>query len=120
MRASIANLTSIALLTHVVLGCCWHHGHGGRPATADNVVVDRSHDHGQCGHNHASAVDPCGEDHQGRDGCNASRCVFVAAGSLRAAAAPAAQLCNGLNVAADIDDACPTKSRADATLLAAR
>src|SRR5579864_7279710 len=61
MHAALANLMSVALLVHALLGCCWHHGHGcdvcGEHATslAQSISCGRCHDDDESADGHLPA-----------------------------------------------------------------
>ena len=86
MHALTLNLLLTAsLLAHTVLGCCWHHAHGGEECAAE---TDAPAAH--CHADHAS--DGCGADHHAtpslaacdshdHPACDEPDCTFVKAGS---------------------------------------
>jgi len=88
----ICNLTSAALLAHVLLGCCWHHGHQCSHQLAAAAEVEVAHDR-CCAQpqesTHSQA--PVGDCGHGDDGCQGARCVFMSAAPGAAAAVPALQ-----------------------------
>lgn len=89
LRALIANLTSLALALHVVLGCCWHHAHqcdcppsdaaadplAGHLAVDDGSVPDVATDGDDC----ADVWHHGGPGHlPGHDHCQGPHCVVAA------------------------------------------
>jgi hypothetical protein len=60
-------LTLGALLTHLLLGCCWHHAHDNAPQ-----VASADHDDHPCG----SHEQP-GRRHHDPQQCQQGKCVFV-------------------------------------------
>ena len=88
----ICNLTSVALLAHVLLGCCWHHGHRCSHQSAAAAEVASAHDRccaqPQEGTHSQGSVGDCGH---GDNGCQGVRCVFVSDAPGAAAAVPAWQ-----------------------------
>lgn len=102
MRTAVTHITILALLTHAVVGCCWHHDHGG---TCDShfhgaIVVDvegATH-----GHDHSDAADVCAGEDERHSGCIAgcadehaaacsdAQCVFVKSQPRNWVAAPVA------------------------------
>jgi len=56
----VSNLTAVALLGHVLLGCCWHH-------------------------QGCHAEEPSEEEHGSHDDCESGRCVFATTQPLRIA-----------------------------------
>ena len=89
----ICNLTSAALLAHVLLGCCWHHGHHCSHQLAAAAEVEVSHACGcaESGHEGTHSQEPVGGCGHGDDGCQGARCMFVSAAPGAAAAAPLVQ-----------------------------
>lgn len=92
MYGLASNLTAMALLAHVVFGCCRHHEHSHPVALGDGGTVhcscDRSHAH-PAGHEHpwghelADKNGPAGGDGPNRGDCDGGRCMFVAAQPVR-------------------------------------
>lgn len=84
MYRLVRPITMLALVAHLVLGCCWHHAHSNHPPDCRPaaLVVSNSHDvhftpchDGNLG-GHDGPSCPNGE--QSRDaGCTAGRCVFI-------------------------------------------
>lgn len=65
-------LTVVMLTIHLMMGCCWHHAHGGHEGTPTSV-------------DHLSATDAapsCPDDlsNHGSRGCYEPPCSFVASG----------------------------------------
>ncbi|HVW00077.1 MAG TPA: hypothetical protein VHB77_07050 [Planctomycetaceae bacterium] len=96
-RVLTSSLTTVALLAHVLLGCCWHHRH----EHADHPAVCETHEHEQHAaageHSHSHACDahsdchehdspvcmhtgPCSHHHT----CTGVACSYLAAKVLKA------------------------------------
>lgn len=75
MRELSRYLTLGALVTHLLLGCCWHHVHNG-PATSELACAAQTADHEDHDCDHEQ---PSGPSHQGHETCREARCVFVRA-----------------------------------------
>ena len=74
----VAHLTAALLALHTVLGCCWHHAHGGTAdcaSTQSTVSVDSC----ECDHAHGdgTAPDSHQQGHHGQHVCQGGTCVFV-------------------------------------------
>jgi hypothetical protein len=99
LATGITWLTTLAMLLHGSVGCCWHHAHGDdetRAACACEVVVESVADESRCaGHSHTqacgshatpappsdviAAVADCGcrrSDRHGA-GCSEAECSFL-------------------------------------------
>jgi hypothetical protein len=82
MRVVVTSATTVALIAHALLGCCWHHAHaesagGTAPTAAIKPVVhgNHVHFHGSSQDSHESA--PADHEHDGQS-CDDSACQFVA------------------------------------------
>ena len=74
MQVALSAVTGFALLAHVVLGCCTHHGHAGDSSQAEKAAVGADeccHEHGD----HESAPADSHE-HQQRP-CDEADCSFT-------------------------------------------
>lgn len=76
-------LTAVAVLTHSVVGCCWHHGHDSscREHSTGYVAVnhaDRDAAHAECAHHDdvGATTDNCVNDSHAQ-GCDEERCAFI-------------------------------------------
>lgn len=117
----VSKLTVIALVAHLLAGCCWHHAHacGHGPACPGPVGVaatDYPGDH--CGHAGCCAAEPGGPDRHGRDDCQGGRCVFANDRSARIPAASAVQFRQSPPNALTVRDGLPAESSLRATALA--
>jgi hypothetical protein len=122
MRTAVTHITILALLTHAVVGCCWHHDHDG---------TCESHSHGEFvvdveglthGHDHSGATHACaGEDERHSEGttccadehaaaCSDAQCVFVKSQPRNWVAAPVAAIFD----AALLTNRAPAASRSSA------
>jgi hypothetical protein len=84
----VSNFTAFAVVAHLLLGCCWHHGHLCRHDSRD---ADRLPHAGAgagaeaCGHEgHACPALVDGEHHR-QDTCNGTPCSFLAGRPVRVA-----------------------------------
>jgi hypothetical protein len=61
MHALLSNLLAALLLTHAVLGCCWHHGHrcADRPTAAASGACQAACRHDHCGDDEHQPATPC-------------------------------------------------------------
>src|SRR5688500_6050580 len=90
MHGLINHLTAATFAVHMVLGCCWHHGH---PCPHEVCSHSEAAEHTEHGHSHEGAshqhhhkpVAACEHGHDApRDGepvqheCEEGSCVFVA------------------------------------------
>jgi hypothetical protein len=86
MRFAIPQLTTILLVFHVGLGCCWHHAHAcvthdGDTHTSAQACPCEAEDH-ELEHAHLAyelaggAPSPCGHDRHEHQ-CEGDRCTFV-------------------------------------------
>lgn len=79
MQKVLVTIASIALATHAVLGCCWHHAHfqtsGQFWIGAERVIVHGDQSHCGC-HGHQAPHDD--DHHSGTPhGCQEGKCDFV-------------------------------------------
>jgi hypothetical protein len=80
MVCPIPHITTLALLVHLALGCCWHHRHTCVPAQAKDDVVAvgggcRHHHHGKPSDEECDALAGDHDGHSHR--CDGDRCHFV-------------------------------------------
>jgi len=71
VRELVGCLTLGALVTHLVIGCCWHHEHRADAGPAVAATEADSHDHDR---------PPCRSHERPRhrhDDCRGAKCVFV-------------------------------------------
>ncbi len=76
MHKLVHNLTMILVLYHVVVGCCWHHGHVESPAPSVGGPINTA----CCGHDHDGHHDgqnPADHSHQQGGECDDGMCFFV-------------------------------------------
>jgi len=119
---SVCNLTTVMVLAHLLLGCCWHHQHtsGNQPASTRCVDSAGADCHGpSCGEEFGCRHHPAGGEHQDRGGCEGGRCVFVTGQPSRTPAASAAEFCDVVAVAATVDEGLPAESSVWARAFAA-
>jgi hypothetical protein len=86
MRFAIPQLTTILLVLHVGIGCCWHHAHACVTHDSDahksaKACPCESQDHelglGESNHELAAGgPSPCGQDRH-EHSCEGDRCTFV-------------------------------------------
>lgn len=119
MRTAVTHITILALLTHAVVGCCWHHDHEGTCESHSHgeFVVDvegptHGHDRSRATHayagddeHHSDCVARCADEHAAA--CADTQCVFVKSQPQNWVAAP---------VAATSDAALPTNAVPAASL----
>ena len=121
------NLTAVMVLAHMLLGCCWHHRHacGDEPACTINANIARvkiaaddccSH---PCGQELGCPGEPADPEHNGRDGCEGGRCVFVGAQPSRTPAGSATELGDVAAVAVTVVDGLPAESSVSTRAFAA-
>jgi len=87
MQFALPQLTTIVLLVHMGLGCCWHHAHACAAGDYGHAVGDEepfSHaDHEHISHfEHCSHVDgnhgcPHDDHQRHQHECDGDRCTFV-------------------------------------------
>lgn len=82
MSGLVANLTVVAMLTHAVLGCCWHHGHAAQPEQPGRQTLGRQIallSHADCHHDGHSCSHgiPQQDDHSAPNDCDGGHCLFV-------------------------------------------
>jgi hypothetical protein len=69
-------MTAIALLTHMGLGCCWHHSHAAAHDTKVAAVT-----HTGCNHVHPTSATPNSTSdrphHSEDERCDEQRCVVI-------------------------------------------
>ncbi len=76
MSGLLSHLASVALLLHMLLGCCWHHAHSCQHRLSMTPGGQRGDD---CDEGATGAHGlPAGQDHHGSDRCQGSPCVFTA------------------------------------------
>ena len=87
VRGFSCHLTAAVLLTHALLGCCWHHAHACGDANDRLAVAGWQH---QCdAEEDASAGSPDRLHHRhDRDDCRGTRCSFLATAKSSAGIAP--------------------------------
>jgi hypothetical protein len=102
VRTAVTHITILALLTHAVVGCCWHHDHGGTCKRHFHGAVVADVEGATHGHDHSDAADVCaGDDERHSDcvtacsdehaaACTDTQCVFVKSQSRIWIAAPVA------------------------------
>ena len=87
-------LIAAAVLTHTLLGCCWHHVHPGHAAeqrvsvaTGRHVCDSHQHHHAESTDRHAAHVVGHGEEedspHGHRHLCNEPDCMYVIGKTVR-------------------------------------
>ena len=76
-------LTTLAMLTHSIVGCCWHHGHESLCEGHSSGYVAVSHAdgdgaHAKCAHHDDvdATTDDCVNDAHAQ-GCDEERCTFI-------------------------------------------
>ena len=75
-------LTAVAMLTHSVVGCCWHHGHDSSCTehSTGYVAVNHAEEdaaHAKCSHHDVGATtDNCVNDSHAQ-ACDEERCTFI-------------------------------------------
>ena len=86
MRFAIPQLTTMVLLVHVGLGCCWHHAHACATLDADADVAaaccghggsDHRPHHDHCDHSFADTAPFHGGHDRHEHPCEGDRCTFV-------------------------------------------
>ncbi|MEN6451394.1 MAG: hypothetical protein ABFC96_12955 [Thermoguttaceae bacterium] len=129
LRTGLSAVTAAMLVSHMVLGCCWHHAHcctdECRPTTAVALPGEcHDRDGDACGTSQRSGHDHRG--HHGRHECQGGSCVFLRTSRVNVphlavvVALPASLVCpsDGLTVVAgpvrpcfDCDDLLPPVRR---------
>lgn len=79
----IAVVTLAAVTLHVLLGCCWHHGHPAASGAAPRVALAEHcgcrHDIAARSHGSREPLAPSdrNDDHGGQDPCDTADCHFM-------------------------------------------
>jgi hypothetical protein len=110
VRTVVTHITILALLTHAVVGCCWHHDHEGTCETHFHGAIVVDAEGATHGHDHSNAADVCAGDERHSDcvmacaaekaACSDAQCVFLKSQPRSWIAAP---------VATTLDAALPAK-----------
>jgi hypothetical protein len=64
----------VAVLVHMLFGCCLHHGHGSVPHGKAATLESPCHAHQ---HRHDPESDPPCDNRSGPGGCDGDRCAFT-------------------------------------------
>ena len=90
MRLLVTSATTVALLAHALLGCCWHHAYAGRTgenACHGSTVMTLVHDD----HDHSGEAPQSDEEdrhHEDEPSCGEVECTFVSGTSRVIAPSP--------------------------------